>query len=47
MNLRFHIFVSDVNQGNEDFECTNTGSRFSCVAKKCILEVGCGVVWNS
>ena len=31
MSLRFHLFISDVNQGNKDFEC-EVGSRFSCVA---------------
>ena len=32
MNLRFHLFVSDVNQGKKDFECKTVSSRFSCVA---------------
>ena len=32
MSLRFHPFISDLNQGNEDFECKKVGSRFSCVA---------------
>ena len=32
MSLRFHLFVSDVNQGNKDFECKKLGSRFSCLA---------------
>lgn len=27
-----HVFVSNVNQGNEDFGCKNVGSRFSCLA---------------
>ena len=31
MSLRFHLFVSDVNQENEDFESKQVGSRFSCV----------------
>ena len=25
------LFVSDVNRGNEDFECKRVDSRFSCV----------------
>ena len=32
MSLRFHLFLSDVNQGNKDFGCEKVGSRFSCVA---------------
>ena len=32
MSLRLHLFVSDVNQGKEDFECNKVGSRFSCLA---------------
>ena len=32
VSLRLHLFVSDVNQGNEYFECKKIGSRFSCVA---------------
>ena len=31
MNLRCHLFVSDMNQENEDFGCQKVGSRFSCV----------------
>ena len=31
MSLRFHHFVSDVNQENEDFESKQGGSRSSCV----------------
>ena len=34
MNLRCHLFVSDMNQGNEDFRCKKVGSRFSCVAPR-------------
>ena len=29
-----HLFVSDVNQGNEDFECKKVGSKFSCVTPR-------------
>ena len=32
MSLIFHVFVSDVNQGNEDFGCKKVGSRFPCAA---------------
>ena len=32
MSLRFHLFVSDVSQGNEDLEWNKVGSRFSCMA---------------
>ena len=32
MSGRLHLFISDVNQGNQDFECKKVGSRFSCVA---------------
>ena len=31
VSLRFYLFVSDVNQGNKDFECKKLGSRFSCL----------------
>ena len=34
VNLRCHLFVSDMNQGNEDFRCKKVGSRFSCVAPR-------------
>ena len=30
-DLGFHLFVSDVNQGNKDFGYKKVGSRFSCV----------------
>ena len=32
VSLRFDLFISDVNQGNEDLECKKVGSRFSCMA---------------
>ena len=32
MSLRFHLFVSDVNQENEGFGFKKVDSRFSCVA---------------
>ena len=32
MSLRFHLFVSNVNQGNKDLECKKVCSRFSRVA---------------
>ena len=32
MSLRFQIFVSDVDLGNEDFMCKRVGSRFCCLA---------------
>ena len=31
MGLRFHLFVSGVNQGNKDFGYKKVGSRFSCI----------------
>ena len=31
MSLRFHLFVSGVNQGNKDFGYKKVGSRFSCL----------------
>ena len=31
MSLRFHLFVSGVNQGNKDFGYKKVGSRFSCI----------------
>ena len=31
MSLRFHLFVSDVNQANEVFEFKKVSSRFSCL----------------
>ena len=33
MNLSLHLFLSDVNQGKEDFESKKVGSRFPCVAQ--------------
>ena len=33
MSLRFHLFVSDVDPGNEDFMCKRVGSRFCCLAR--------------
>ena len=32
VSLRFHLFASDVNHGNKDFECKKVDSRFSFVA---------------
>ena len=32
MSLKFHLFVSVVNQGYEVFEQKKVGSRFSCVS---------------
>ena len=32
MSLRFHLFVSDISQLNEDFDCKKVGSRFSSLA---------------
>ena len=32
MSLRFHLFVSDVDPGNEDFMCKRVGAKTSCVA---------------
>ena len=32
MGLRFHLFLSDSNQGNEDFGYKKVVSRFSCLA---------------
>ena len=46
MSLRFHLFVSAVNQGNKDFGYKKVGSRFSCI----VLEMGGGGergLWNS
>lgn len=31
-SVRCHLFVSDINQGNEDFVCKKAGLRFSYVA---------------
>ena len=59
MSLRFHIFVSNINQGNENFECKKVGSRSFCITTGIEMfsldllqavkkvEVGCGCVWNS
>ena len=32
MSLRFHLLVSDVNQGSKHFEYKKVESRISCVA---------------
>ena len=32
MSLRIHLLVSDVNQGNEEFDCKKVGSGPFCVA---------------
>ena len=32
MSVRFRLFVSNLNQGNTDFECKKVCSRFSCMA---------------
>ena len=32
MSVRFHLFVSNLNQGNKDFKCKKVCSRFSCMA---------------
>ena len=31
MSLRCHLFVSDMNEGYEDFACKKVGSRFTFV----------------
>ena len=32
MSLRFHLFVSDVDPGDEDFMCERVGSKFCRLA---------------
>ena len=32
--LSCHVFVSDINEGNEDFGCKKVGSRFSSVTPR-------------
>ena len=51
VSLRFHLFVSDGDPGNENFMCKRVDAKiFLCipqvVKKGCTLEVGCGCVWN-
>ena len=56
MSLRFHLFVSDVDSGNENIMCKRVGvspemKRFSidlprAVKKGCTLEVECRGLWK-
>ena len=51
MSLILHLFVSDVNQGNKDFDCKKVDSRFSCVApemvfRKLLKRFALKVGWN-
>ena len=53
MSLRFHLFVSDVKQENEDFEYKKVDSRFFCIGTEMerfsldlLRAVKKNVLWN-